>query len=408
MIEPRRTPSQDHWRTPYRETPFHPRTAAHNRNRAWLPWAGCVTANTYDDTTMEYFAVRSQAGVYDISPMIKYRVTGAGAAAFMDRLQLRSIGRLAPGRVAYTGWCDVHGHLIDDGTVFRLGAEDFRICCQERMLPWLLDSAAGFAVSVREETAEVAGLSLQGPLSFRVLEDAGLGDAGRLKPFGLAELSLDGKPVLVSRTGFTGDLGYELFVDPADALLLWDRLFDAGRVHGLRPFGNTALNLARIEAGFIMAGFDFVGAEHALRRDRPRSPFELGLGWMVDFGKGHFNGRAALLKERDEDRSRYAFVGLEIEGQVPADNSLVYFGHGFDRWTEAGHVTSAAWSPTGKRNIALASLRRPYGLTVTDNLWVEIYALRELVWQKLMVKARIVERPFVKLARRTANPPGLA
>lgn len=399
-------PGLDAYRTPLRETPFHARTAAWNLNQSWVPWAGYLTAGTFEDDTMEYFALRNQAAVYDISPMVKYRITGKGAAAYLDRLQLRSIAKMKPGRVMYTAWCDGDGMVIDDGTIFRFAESDFRLCCQERMLPWLLDSAIGFDVSILDETDDVAGLSLQGPLSFAVLKRAGLERVAALKPFDMATVSLGGGDVVISRTGFSGDLGYELFMPPEDALPVWDALFDAGKLSGLRPYGNNALNLARIEAGHIMAGFDFVNAEHALRRDRPRSPYELGLGWMVDLGKGHFNGRRALAAEKAKG-SRYAFVGLDIEGNVPAAGSLVYYPIGINKWDEAGHVTAAAWSPTLKRNIAMASLKRPYGLGITDKLVVEIYALRELMWQKLMVKARIVERPFLKLARRSATPPGL-
>ncbi|MEZ5925173.1 MAG: aminomethyltransferase family protein [Hyphomicrobiaceae bacterium] len=406
LAAPRR-PDLEGWKTPYRHTPFHPRTSEWNLNGSWVPWAGYLTAGTYEDETMEYFALRNQAGVYDISPMVKYRISGRDSAAYLDRLQLRSIAKLKAGRVMYTAWCDGDGMLIDDGTLFRLGETDFRLCCQERMLPWLLDSAIGFEVEIRDETEAVAGLTLQGPLSYAVLQRAGVRGVETLKPFALGIYRLDGREVMISRTGFSGDLGYELWMAPEDALGVWDHLFEAGRLHGLRPYGNTALNLARIEAGLIMAAADFVNAEHALRRDRPRSPYELGLGWMVDLGKGHFNGRRALAAEHASGSSRYAFVGLDIEGNIPATGSLVYYPTGINRWDEAGHVTAAAWSPTLKRNIAMASLKRPYGISITEKLVVEIYVLRELVWQKLMVRARIVERPFLKLARRTAMPPGL-
>lgn len=399
-------PGLEAYRTPLRQTPFHDRTKLWNLNESWVPWAGYLTAGTYEDDTMEYFALRNQAGVYDISPMVKYRITGKGAASCLDRLQVRAIGKLKPGRVMYTVWCDGAGMVIDDGTLFRFAPDDFRLCCQERMLPWLVDSAIGFDVSIRDETDEVAGLSLQGPLSFAVLKQAGAEAVAGLKPFDMGTFTLGRATIMVSRTGFSGDLGYELWMGTEDALPVWDHLFEAGELSGLRPYGNNALNLARIEAGHIMAGFDFVNAEHALRRDRPRSPYELGLGWMVDLGKGHFNGRRALVDEKAKG-SRYAFVGLDIEGNIPAGGSLVYYPAGIGKWEEAGHVTAAAWSPTLKRNIAMASLKRPYGFSIKESLQVEIYALRELMWQKLMVKAKIVERPFLKLDRRSATPPRL-
>ncbi|MDO9306541.1 MAG: glycine cleavage T C-terminal barrel domain-containing protein, partial [Mesorhizobium sp.] len=208
--------------------------------------------------------------------------------------------------------------------------------------------------------------------------------------------------VTVSRTGFTGDLGYELFVEAAAALPLWDHLFEAGRLRGIRAIGYTALNRARIETGFIVANADFVTAEHAVRADRVRMPDEIGLDWMVDLDKPYFNGRRAIERARREGTLKHVLVGLEIEGNVPAEHAIVYHR----KTKEAGLVTAAIWSPTGKRNIAIASLERPYGTRIVDDLWVEIYALRELRYQKLMKRAKIVDRPFVKLARRTLTPPG--
>lgn len=385
-----------------RETPFHPRLAALSQQNDWYSWAGCKAPASLWDEEMEYFAIRSQAGLFDISPMVKYRIEGPDAESFCNRLTLRDVAKLRPGRVHYTAWCDEHGHVLDDGTLFRLSGERFRLCCQERHLPWLLDSAVGFDVEIEEETEAVAGLALQGPTAFAVLKAAGFADVERLKPFDLAGFAHEGGTVTISRTGFTGDLGYELFVSASEALSLWDRLWEAGRIFGLRAIGYSALNRARIEAGFIVANADFVTAEQAIRADRARMPDEIGLGWMVDEGKGHFNGRRAILAARAKKSLRHVLVGLEIEGNVPAEHAIVY--HGKKR--EAGLVTAAIWSPLAKRNVAIASLTRPFGDTVADDLWVEVYAMRELQYVKLMKRAKLVERPFVKLARRTANPPG--
>ncbi len=367
-----------------------------------------MTPGSYEDPVMEYFAVRNQAGVYDISPLIKYRISGREAEAYLDRLQLRSMAKLKPGRVTYTAWCDQYGRVIDDGTVFRLARNDFRLCCQERMLPWLLDSAIGFDVSVSEETAEIAGLSLQGPVAFAILERLGLAALASMKPFDIRSFELGNVPMLISRTGFTGDLGYEIWVTPESALYLWDRLFEAGRLLGLRPFGNVALNWARVEAGFLMAGADFVSAETALRSDRPRTAIELGFDWMIDFDRASSTGRESLMKERAGKTSRSRLVGLDVDGNIPAEQALLYFKRGYDRWFEAGHVTAAMWSPTLKRNIALATLNRISGIDDFDDLWAEIYVLRELGWHKMMVKVRVCDRPFLKLARRTATPPSRA
>lgn len=384
------------------ESPFHTRLAALSQQHDWYSWAGYKAPHSLWDEEMEYFAIRSQAAVFDISPMVKYRIEGTGAEGFLNRLTLRNVAKLKPGRVHYTAWCDDEGHVLDDGTLFRLAPEKFRLCCQERHLPWLLDSAVGFDLTIREETEEIAGLALQGPTSCAVLKAAGFTGVETMKPFDIRDYAIGSTPVTVSRTGFTGDLGYELFVASQGALKLWDHLFAAGKIHGIRAIGYTALNRARIETGFIVANADFVTAEHAVRADRVRMPDEIGLDWMVDFDKPHFNGRRAIAQARAKGTLKHVLVGLEIEGNVPAEHAIVYHR----KTKEVGLVSAAIWSPTAKRNIAIASLQRPYGVTVLDDLWVEIYAMRELQYIKLMKRARIVEKPFVKLARRTATPPG--
>lgn len=397
-------PNQSHFHVPRMPSPFQPRLEELSKTQSWYNWAGYKAPSSLWDEEMEFFAIRSQAAVFDISPMVKYRIEGPEAEAFCDRLTLRDVSKLRPGRVHYTAWCDDAGHVLDDGTLFRLAPDRFRLCCQERHLPWLIDSAVGFDMTIVEETEEVAGLALQGPTSWAVLRDAGFSGVERLKPFDLAAFDHEGGEVIISRTGFTGDLGYELFVPAGAALSLWDRLFAAGRLHGIRAIGYAALNRARIEAGLIVANADFITAEHALRASRERMPDEIGLGFMIDPRKtAYFNGRHAIEKARQVGSMRHVLVGLEIEGNVPADHAIVYHG----KTRDVGIVTAAIWSPTAKRNVAIASLRRPYGDTVLDDLWVEIYALRELQYAKLMKRAKIAPRPFVKLERRTAFPPGI-
>lgn len=398
-----RRAARDHIRTPRLETPFHERLMALSTLNDWYDWAGYKAPHSLFDGELEYFAIRSTAALFDISPMVKYRIAGPDAERYLNRLTLRDVRKLGVGRVQYTAWCDDHGHVLDDGTLFRLAEQEFRLCCQERHLPWLLDSAFGFSVDVHEETEEIAGLALQGPTSHAVLAAAGFSGVERLKPFDIAVFAHDRGTVTVSRTGFTGDLGYELFVPRAAALSLWDRLWSAGALHGIKAIGYGALNQARIEAGFIVANADFVTAEGALRADRVRMPDEIGLDWLVDEEKPSFNGRRAILDARRNQTLKYILAGLEIEGNIPAEHAIVYHR----RKHEAGLVTTGIWSPTAKRNIALASLERPYGAKVVDDLWVEIYAMRELKYQKMMKRAKVVPRPFVKLARRTATPPGL-
>ncbi len=396
-----RRADQLHFHTLRAGTPFQLRIDELAKTQDWYDWSGYRAPASLWDEELEYFAIRSQAALFDISPMTKYRVEGPEAEAFCNRLTLRDVARLKPGRVHYTAWCDDAGHVLDDGTLFRPSPTRFWLCAQERHLPWLLDSAIGFDVAVEEETEAVAGLALQGPTSFAVLRDAGFSGVERLKAFDIAEFAHDGATVTISRTGFTGDLGYELFVPAERALSLWDRLMKAGALHGIRAIGYTALNRARLEAGLIVANSDFVTAEHAIRADRLRMPDEIGLGFMVDPAKGHFNGRRAILEARDRKKLRHVLVGLEIEGNIPAEHAIVY--HRKSR--EVGLVSAAMWSPMAKRNIAIASLERPYGDSVTDDLWVEIYAMRELKYEKMMKRAKVVPRPFIRLERRTATPP---
>jgi aminomethyltransferase len=399
MMQARIPDARQHWRQPLLPTPFHARTSEANRRIAWGAWAGYTTALAYEDEAMEYTAIRNQASLYDLSPMVKYRISGPDAAAFLDRLTIRNAAKLPVGAVHYTAWCDDDGHVLDDGTLFRHAPDHFLLCCQERHLPWLLDSATGFDAGIEEITEAVAALALQGPTSASVLRAAGVTAVETLRPFRLVRTTLAGIDLTLSRTGFTGDLGYELWASPDRALDLWDALMDAGRLYGLRPVGTDALNLARIEAGFLVTGLDFVPADTAVRADRARSPFELGLDWMIDWQKGHFTGRRALLAERERG-STWALVGLDIDGNVPAEHAIVYHA----RKKDVGQITAAAWSPATKRNIALAHVRRPYHERSGD-LWVEVYALRELQYARLMLRARVTPRPFFDPARRRATPP---
>ena len=243
---------------------------------------------------------------------------------------------------------------------------------------------------------------MQGPTSCAVLKAAGLAGVERLKPFEIGHFTARrGRPLTVSRTGFTGDLGYELWMAPEAAEDIWDALMAAGRSRGIRAIGSQALNMARIEAGFLSPHVDFVSAEHTIRTGRDRSPLELGLAWLVDFDKGHFTGRRALLAERLEG-ARRQLVGLDVEGNKPAHNALLYGEQNGKR--EIGSVTSAIWSPTCKRNIALAMVDAPY-FRVGSTIWADIYLNRELVWERRMSRARVVERPFFAPERRRATPP---
>jgi aminomethyltransferase len=399
------TESELAFRSPLLKTPFHERQRPLSQIDSFIPWAGYTTVDVFTSVEQEYFAIRNAASLYDLTPMVKYRVHGPDATRYLDRLMTRNIGRLAPGRVAYTVWCNDSGHVIDDGTVFCLDAGDLRLCTAERQLDWLLDAAIGFQVEVSEITAQIAALALQGPTSCAVLKAAGIAGVEQLKPFAFSKFAWPGLPsvhaeVLISRTGFTGDLGYELWLAPEAAVRVWDALMAAGSTRGIRPVGSRALNIARIEAGFLAPNVDFVNAEHTLRVGTARTPLELGLEWLIDFDKGHFTGRRALLAQQRGGVPR-RLVGLDVAGSKPAVNALLYADPAGRR--QVGAVTSAAWAPTAKRNVALAMIEAPhFGRGAA--LWAEIYLNRELVWERRMVRARVVERTFFNPLRRHATP----
>ena len=375
--------------------PVHDRLAALSRSQAWYGWAGYIAPSSLADIEFEYFALRNQASLFDVSPMHKYRITGPGAGAMLNRMVTRDVAKLRPGRVGYTLWCDEEGMVIDDGTLFRLGEDEWRLCCQEPMLDWLMEAAWGFDATVTDESDAVAGLSLQGPCSFAILSDAGL-EIGHLKPFDLAEVE---PGLTVSRTGFTGDLGYELWCDWDRAGALWDRIWEAGRDHGLRAIGYEALNIARIEAGFLTAGVDFQPVLSVERLHRGLTPFELNMGRMVSFEKGHFNGRRALLAARHKPRS--LLMRLDVEGFKPAPGALIY--HRKKR--EIGHVSSGVWSPTAKTNLALAHVRMPYAARRPADLWAEIYTLQDGKWDTRMARLTPVTGAFYAPPRAKATPP---
>lgn len=378
-------------------TPFHSRVQQACEANAWGDWKGYTTPTCYNEVEKEYFAIRAGTAVFDLTPMTKYRIIGPDAEAYLDRLVTRNVAKIGVGRVAYTVWCDDNGQVIDDGTIFRLGEQDFRLCSYERVIDWLMWSAVGFDVRIVDETADVAALAVQGPTSCAVLRAMGLEGLEDLKPFGITTFPFEGNDLTVSRTGFTGDLGYELWIAPELAETLWDQLFAAGENYMIRPMGSRALNVARIEAGFVQAGVDFVASELVVRNGRSRSPLELGLSWLIDFDKPVFNGRKALLKQKEEG-PRYRFVKLDVEGNKPAEHSFIYC-----KRKVVGTVTSAAWCPTAKTNVAFASIEMPYGKN-TDDLYAEIYYMRELHWTRVMAKCKVISKPLFDPPRRRATP----
>ena len=379
------------------KTPFHSRCLEACELNLWEDWKGYTTPQVYTEVGQEYFAVRNSTGVFDLSPMIKYRIKGPDAGIYLNRLVTRDMRQVGVGRVAYTLWCDGDGKVMDDGTIFHLAENDYRLCCYTRSLDWLLWSAEGFDVNIVEETADIAALAVQGPTSCKIFKTMGFFGIENLKPFDMKSFEFQNSEVMISRTGFTGDLGYEIWIKPSLAEPLWDSLFDAGKLFGIRPIGSHALDMLRIEAGFLQAGVDFVPAEEAIRIGRSRSPFELGLGWLVSFDKPVFNGRKALLRERREG-SHFAFVYLDVEGNKPAEHAFVYCGD-----KEVGTITSAAWCPSAKTNIAFAQVEARYG-QVGQALVAEIYYERELKWTKVMATCRVIKGAAFNPPRRRQTP----
>jgi len=391
--------SRDHYRDKVFPSPFYTRQAALNDLREWSRWFDYLSVPAYYSAAMEYFAARNACAVFDLTPMTKHLITGPDALPFLNRLVTRDVSKLKPGRVGYSVWCNDEGQVIDDGTIFHLSQGEYRLCSQEHQIDWLMTNQDGFDVSIMEDTHDVAGLALQGPTSCATLKRMGLAGIENLTPFGLTHFDFEGTRLMVSRTGFTGDLGYELWIHPDFAETLWDRLFAAGELHGIKPLGSQGLDMLRIEAGYIMAGTEFMPAMQTVRPTHTRSPFELGLDWLVDFRKPLFNGRRALLAEKERG-SRYALVKLDIEDNKPANHSYVYD----TRKNNIGWVTSAMWSPSAKQNIALATVATPHGAP-GEEMVVEIYYQRELKWSRKMARAVVVDKPFWDPPRRRQTPP---
>ncbi|MGI9265541.1 MAG: aminomethyltransferase family protein [Gammaproteobacteria bacterium] len=383
-----------------RLSPFYPRQKALNIRDAWSSWNGYKFAEYYYDAEYEYFCVRNMCATYDICPMQKYEIRGADAETMLNRMVTRDVRKIGINRVAYCLWCTDEGRMIDDGTIFRLAKDRFMLTCGSPCTAWLAKSAFGFDdVSVTDITDDLAALSLQGPTSCAVLKAMNLGGIDTAKPFSIMHFPFHGESLMVSRTGFTGDLGYELWIPPAAALQLWDALYAAGENYGIQPYGEAATNMARLEAGFIMPAMEFNEALKTVRLEHDQTPFELNLGWLVDFDKPHFSGRDALLKEKKRG-PRYTLTKLDIEGNKPAEDAHIYANKRCTR--EIGYVTSAMWSPAVKANIALAMIRTEH---LEGELWAEIYYEKELRQYSRVARCRRKKKPFWTPARARATPP---
>jgi aminomethyltransferase len=365
-------------------TPFHTRTAPLIRAQTWRRWAGHQVASAYDPhPDREYAAIRNAAALIDVSPLHKYLIGGPAAVRLLDRMVTRDVTKCRVGQVLYTPWCDAAGKVIDDGTISRLDDTTFRLTSAEPNLRWLTMNAVGLDVVLEDVSTRTAALALQGPLSRAVLAAVSAADISTLKYFRLVQTTIRNIPVTISRTGYTGDLGFEIWVNAEHAVGLWDALMSAGAAYGITPAGIWALDIARIEAGLVMLDVDYHSAQRALIEDQKSSPFELNLGWTVSADKGPFNGRRALRAERERGPA-WRFTGLAIEWdslerlyqerglapQLPGiawrTSAPVYRGG-----KQVGYATSGCWSPLLKRSLALAHLRAPHFAEGT-NVEIEI------------------------------------
>ena len=383
-----------------KKTHFYPRAKPMNIRNAWASWNGYKFAEYYYDAEYEYFCVRNTCATYDICPMQKYHVKGADATAMLNRMVTRDISGLPLNRVTYVVWCTDEGRMVDDGTIFHLAEDEYMLTCGSPCNAWLRMSAFGFDnIEVIDKSDDIAALSLQGPTSCAVLKKMGLTGIENSKPFDIQHFPFEDDRVMVSRTGFTGDLGYELWVKPEIALKLWDQLYAAGDDYGIQPFGEEATNMARLEAGFIMPGMEYNEALKTVHFEHDQTPFELNLGWLVDFNKPHFNGRSALLAEKKRG-PKYTLSKLDIEGNKPAEGSYIYSNKRCSR--QIGYVTSAMWSPAVKANIALAMIETKH---LGGDIWAEIYYEKELRQYSKVARCALRKKPFWTPARARATPP---
>ncbi|HZE18910.1 MAG TPA: aminomethyltransferase family protein [Candidatus Angelobacter sp.] len=354
-------------------SPFHARTAPLVRAQTWRRWSGHQMASAYDPhPDREYAAIRNSAALIDVSPLYKYRIIGRDAARLLDRTITRDMKKLKPGQVYYTPWCDDHGKVIDDGTVTNLGQGAFRMTSADSSLRWLHMNSVGMDVAVEDISEKMGALSLQGPLARAILSRAAGVDLSSLKYFRMIEGAVRGIPVAISRTGYTGDLGYEIWVEAGQAVALWDALIEEGKPYGITPCGVWAMDIARIEAGLIMLDVDYFSAHHALIEARKSTPYEINLGWAVSADKGPFNGRRALQAEKKRGVG-WGFVGLEVDWE---SFERLFRAHGlppqipnvawrmsapvFREGRQVGYATSGCWSPILKKSLALAHLRAPH------------------------------------------------
>jgi len=392
-------------------TAFHRRTSELCKSQEWLEWSGYLSAITYGPThDIEYSAIRNAAGLIDISPIYKYEIHGPDALALLNRIMTRDIGRCQIGQVMYSPWCNDDGKIIDDGTIARLDNDIFRVTAADPNLRWFQDCGYGMQAEVKDVSAKLAALALQGPNSREILKAISPGaNWDELKYFRLLETEIGGIHVTVSRTGYTGDLGYELWIPAGHAEVVWDELANAGSDYGMLAVGLAALDVARLEAGLLLIEVDYISAHRAITRSEEYSPYDLGLGWTVARGKIGFVGQKRLRSEQQTGSLR-RFIGLEVDwlslrklfeqadlppqvaGRTSRSGVPIYMNS-----TQIGQATSMTFSPTLKKYIAIGTVDRPHG-QVGSEVEVEI----TVEYERKRAAARIVKTPFFSPERKRA------
>ncbi len=397
------------------KSPFHPRTSQLCESMNYKEWAGYYAVSSYlVHHDMEYFAFRNSAGLLDITPLYKYSVKGKDAASFLSRIMVKNINKLKVGRVTYCCWCTADGKVVDDGTVMRRGDEEFFVTSADPCFSWFSRFKRGYDVQLEDISTQIAGLALQGPTSRDIIKQITSADMDRLKFFGTTRARVAGFEINISRTGYTGDLGYELWVDNANAIKLYDLLMAEGGRYNIRPAGLDALDVTRVEAGLILKDVDYYNALHALIDDRKSSPYEISLGWTVNLERAPFNGQKALKKEK-ESGSSWTIVGLDIDwteieklynsyGLPPEVGSMAWrdsipIYKDKSKKTQIGYATSGTWSPILKKNIALATIEKKFdkpGATVQIECTVEHI--------RHTVSARLTSPQFFNPERKKSTP----
>lgn len=394
-------------------TPLHDRTLPLCRSLGMREWAGYYAAASYEVRhDHEYNAIRNATALIDVCPLFKYIVSGPDAVRLVNRVITRDAARVQPGQVIYTPWCDEHGYTVDDGTVSRLEEHRFRWTAAEPNLRWITRNAAGLNVRIEDMSERIAALAVQGPTSGVLLRKAADADIASLKYFRVTRGSIAGRRVEISRTGYTGDLGYEIWMDRADAGVVWDSLMVTGRAFGVAAAGLLALDVARIEAGLLLIDVDFVSVRKAMTAAQRYSPFEMGLGRLVDLSKESFVGRDALIAEQTRGPRRrivgvtldwpaiealYAAVDLPPLAEPTASRVAVPV---FASGRQVGRMTSSTWSPVLKQMIGLATVEAPSAAVGTR---LEVEHTVEAVRHR--VGAVVTATPFFNPRRKVETPP---